>query len=217
MKKIMLFCLMLCTVALSKAIDVQRMEPANWWVGMENHELQVLLYGKDIAKSDVSISYPGVTLKEVAKVENPNYLFLYLDIDESAKPGTMNIVIKEGKKQQKQPFALRERNRKVGAQGFSTADVIYLITPDRFANGNPQNDNLGEVMVNRQRSGARHGGDIRGIIDHLDYIQELELTYANGKKKIKYEDIMKFLESKEKTGEGIYPDYINNIDNRKIK
>ena len=167
---------MLCTVALSKAIDVQRMEPANWWVGMENHELQVLLYGKDIAKSDVSISYPGVTLKEVAKVENPNYLFLYLDIDESAKPGTMNIVIKEGKKQQKQPFELRERNRKVGAQGFSTADVIYLITPDRFANGNPQNDNLGEVMVNRQRSGARHGGDIRGIIDHLDYIQELGFT-----------------------------------------
>ncbi|MBQ9674528.1 MAG: glycoside hydrolase family 13 protein [Bacteroidaceae bacterium] len=176
MKKIMLFCLMLCTVALSKAIDVQRMEPANWWVGMENHELQVLLYGKDIAKSDVSISYPGVTLKEVAKVENPNYLFLYLDIDESAKPGIMNIVIKEGKKQQKQPFELRERNRKVGAQGFSTADVIYLITPDRFANGSPQNDNLGEVMVNRQRSGARHGGDIRGIIDHLDYIQELGFT-----------------------------------------
>ena len=67
---------MLCTVALSKAIDVQRMEPANRWVGMENHELQVLLYGKDIAKSDVSISYPGVTLKEVAKAENPNYLFL---------------------------------------------------------------------------------------------------------------------------------------------
>ena len=167
---------MLCTVALSKAIDVQRMEPANWWVGMENHELQVLLYGKDIAKSDVRISYPGVTLKEVAKVENPNYLFLYLDIDESAKPGTMDIVIKEGKKQQKQPFELRERNRKVGAQGFSTADVIYLITPDRFANGNPQNDNLGEVMVNRQRSGARHGGDIRGIIDHLDYIQELGFT-----------------------------------------
>ena len=149
---------MLCTVALSKAIDVQRMEPANWWVGMENHELQVLLYGKDIAKSDVSISYPGVTLKEVAKVENPNYLFLYLDINESAKPGTMNIVIKEGKKQQKQPFEFRERNRKVGAQGFSTADVIYLITPDRFANGNPQNDNLGEVMVNRNMADVMGDG-----------------------------------------------------------
>ena len=176
MKRGVLIILMALSAIVGYAIDVQRVEPANWWVGMENHELQVLLYGKDIAKSDVSISYPGVTLKEVAKVENPNYLFLYLDIDDNAKAGTINIVLKEGKKQLKQPFELRERNRKVGAQGFSTADVIYLITPDRFANGNPQNDNLGEVMVNRQRSGARHGGDIRGIIDHLDYIQELGFT-----------------------------------------
>ena len=114
MKRGVLIVLMALSAMVDYAIDVQRVEPANWWVGMENHELQVLLYGKDIAKSEVSINYPGVTLKEVAKVENPNYLFLYLDIDDNAKVGTIDIVLKEGKKQWKQPFELHERNRKVG-------------------------------------------------------------------------------------------------------
>ena len=176
MKRIVLVCMVALLACVCQAIDVQRMEPANWWVGMENPEVQVLLYGKDIARCDVSVSYPGVTLKEVVKVENPNYLFLYLDVAKNTQAGTFDIVLKEGKQQQKQRFELRERNRKVGAQGFSPKDVIYLITPDRFANGNPQNDNLDEVQVNRQRSGARHGGDIKGIIDHLDYIQELGFT-----------------------------------------
>ncbi len=176
MKQWILVCLAAIFALTVEAIDVQRMEPANWWVGMENREVQILLYGPDVARCDISVSYPGVTLKEVAKVENPNYLFLYLDIAENAQPGSVDILLKDGRKQQKQRFELKDRNMREGAQGFSPADVIYLITPDRFANGDKSNDNLLDVQSDRSRSGARHGGDIQGIIDHLDYIQELGFT-----------------------------------------
>jgi len=176
MKRSLLVYVLALYALVAGAFDVQRMEPVNWWVGMENPTVQVLLYGKDIARCEVSVNYPGVTLQEVAQLENPNYLFLYLNVDKSAQAGAFDIVLKNGKQQQKQRFELWERNKKVGAQGFSSADVIYLITPDRFANGDATNDNLDDVMVNRQRSGGRHGGDIRGIINHLDYIQELGFT-----------------------------------------
>ena len=88
----------------------------------------------------------------------------------------MDIQFTDGKQRFVQPYELRERNQKTGAQGFSPADVMYLITPDRFANADPKNDNLDSVKVDRSRSGARHGGDIRGIINKLDYIKDLGFT-----------------------------------------
>ena len=114
------------------------MDPPFWYAGMKNHELQVMFYGKDIAQAEFSLkSYPGVKVKEVAKVKNPNYLIVYLDVTDKARPGTMTFRFKEGRTVTEKAFELRPRNTKTGAQGFSTKDVLYLIMPDRFANGNP--------------------------------------------------------------------------------
>jgi glycosidase len=143
---------------------------------MTNPELQIMVYGKDIAKSSIQIAYPGVCLKEVVSVENPNYLFIYLEIGKEAKPGTLQIEFKEGKTATKKAFELKPRETKTGALGFSTKDVMYLITPDRFANADVSNDNLDTVKVDRLRPNSRHGGDLRGIINKLDYIDDLGFT-----------------------------------------
>ncbi len=159
------------------AAEIERMDPPFWYAGMKNHELQVMFYGKNIAASTFSLkAYPGVTVKEVAKVKNPNYLFVYLDVASTARPGTMTFQFKEGRNTTEKTFELRGRNHKLGAQGFTTKDVLYLIMPDRYSNGNPDNDNLENWTVNRGNGGGRHGGDLQGIKDHLDYIDDLGVT-----------------------------------------
>lgn len=160
----------------ASAVEITHIDPSFWWIGMKNTELQIMVSGKDISSSTVTINYPGIKVKEIAKVENPDYLFIYLNIAESAKPGIINIEFAEGDKKTVKPFELKARNQKPGAMGFSPSDVLYLITPDRFANGDPSNDNLEGAVTNRQRSGSRHGGDIRGIINNMDYLQDLGIT-----------------------------------------
>lgn len=166
---------MMC-IANVYAIDISRMEPSFWWTDMKNPELQVMVYGKDIAKSQLRLNYPGVRVKEVVGVENPNYLFIYLDVSKEARPGKMNFEFTNGKQKKLQSFELKQRNKQPGAAGFSPADVMYLITPDRFVNADASNDKLDEVTVNREKASARHGGDIRGIVNKLDYIENLGFT-----------------------------------------
>ncbi len=177
MKKSILTILISCLFLSLTAADIKRVEPSFWWVDMKNPVLQVMVYGKDIATSKVSIDYPGVRLDEVVHVENPNYLFLYLHITPDAKPGKFDIQFQEGKKTQKYAYELKPRATTPGAAGFSPADVMYLITPDRFANGDPSNDNVyNDVTIDRTRSNNRHGGDLKGITDRLDYIADLGFT-----------------------------------------
>lgn len=164
------------TIHSALSIEIKRMEPTYWWVGMQNPELQLMIYGENISGSEVSIDYPGIKLKEVVNVENPNFLFLYLNISKETAPGTLNIIFRKGKETLVKTFELKERNRKAGAAGFSPADVMYLITPDRFANADPSNDSLDDVKVDRSNPNARHGGDLRGIINKLDYIRDLGFT-----------------------------------------
>lgn len=160
----------------ANAADIQRVEPPFWYAGMKNTELQIMLFGKDIANSQLCLNdYAGVNVKEICKVENPDYLFVYLNISEDAKPGTLTFSMKEGKKSSSFNYELRPRNKKVGAQGFTKADVLYLIMPDRFANGNPDNDVYEGSTVSRT-GGGRHGGDLQGIREHLDYISDLGVT-----------------------------------------
>ena len=160
-----------------RAADIARMEPPFWYAGMQERSLQVMVYGKDIAKTEFSLKdYPGVSVSEVAAVENPNYLFVYLDIAPEAQPGTLEFVFREGRKKTVRPFELLPRSGKPGAQGFSPKDVLYLIMPDRFANGDPSNDTLAPFGVDRRNGGAHHGGDLQGIRDHLDYIDSLGVT-----------------------------------------
>ena len=161
------------------AASIEKVAPTFWWAGMKNPELQILLYGEGIASSEVSLSSPDVMLKDVVKQANPNYLLLYVDLSEAA-PQTFNIVLKKGKKTTTVPYELKQRTRKgEDIQGFTSEDVLYLIMPDRFANGNPENDvveGMLENKVDRTEQYARHGGDLKGIEEHLDYIADLGVT-----------------------------------------
>ena len=180
MKKTICFALavLACVLAgqMAKAAEISRIEPPCWWVDMKNPELQIMVYGPGIGEAHVSVDYPGVRLKEAVKTENPNYLFLYLEIGEDAAPGRMDLSFETSGGTMVREYELLPRSSKPGAMGFTGADVLYLITPDRFANGDPSNDTLEGARVDRSRSGGRHGGDIRGVTDHLDYISDLGVT-----------------------------------------
>ena len=154
-------------------------EPAFGWSGMKNPELQLMVYGENIASFRPSVSYPGVKLKSSVALESPNYLLVYLDV-ENAQPGSFDITFTKDKKQIKMPYELKARKKDAcKIKGFDSSDVLYLIMPDRFANGDPSNDNL--VMkttykTDRNDPSARHGGDLAGIEKHLDYIEDLGVT-----------------------------------------
>tara|TARA_R110001632_G_scaffold38339_2_gene96549 strand:- start:79500 stop:81434 length:1935 start_codon:yes stop_codon:yes gene_type:complete len=161
--------------------DVERVEPPNWWIGFENLQLQLLIKHPNIGSAVVSVSYPGVTLKKTHQAKSPNYLFLDLEISDKTPAGKFNIIFKtpEGK-ELKQTYELKSREKPAeDFVGFNSSDVVYLITPDRFANANPKNDvfeNLNEKTINRKDDYARHGGDISGITNHLDYIADMGFT-----------------------------------------
>jgi glycosidase len=181
MKKLKLL-IVIITFSLSGfSLNVDRVEPMNWWVGMKNPNLQLLIHGNNVSQYQVSIKYPGVKVTKVNKVENPNYLFVDLTIDsKSAKAGKFKIdLLQNGKTESSYTYELK--NRQPGSanrQGFTSADVVYLLMPDRFANGDPSNDNVDSQpeKANRTIDYGRHGGDIKGIIDHLDYIKQLGAT-----------------------------------------
>ncbi|RKD85135.1 glycoside hydrolase family 13 protein [Mangrovibacterium diazotrophicum] len=162
------------------AAGIDRVEPMFWWVGMKNPNLQLMIHGENIGASMPEISYPGVTIESVTRVENPNYLFVDLQIAKDAQPGSFAIVFKTGKKQTGEfKYELKTREpHSSERKGFNSSDVIYLITPDRFANGNPGNDAVEGMKEQPSRADkdGRHGGDLQGIVDHLDYIQDLGFT-----------------------------------------
>lgn len=160
--------------------EIERVEPLHWWTDMQNPELQIMLYGEDLGHLDPEINYEGVEITRIQPVENDNYLFLYLHISDEAEPGSFDIIMSDdGDEQLTQSYKLKERDKgSASRDGFDSSDVMYLITPDRFANGNPDNDELPEYedKLDRDDDFGRHGGDIQGIIDHLDYIEEMGYT-----------------------------------------
>ena len=160
--------------------SIAHLEPPFWWTGMAENKLQLMVHGSDISGLKPSISYPGISITAIHQTSNPNYLFIDLLIENDAKAG--NFVIGFTKNEQviiNHNYSLLERSPNSAMRNsFSPSDVIYLITADRFANGDPENDsnpNLKE-KVNRKNKDGRHGGDIQGIIDHLDYIEEMGFT-----------------------------------------
>lgn len=156
-----------------------QVEPAFWWSGMKNPELQLMVYGKDIAGYRPTVEGPGVRLKSAVSLESPNYLLLYLNVAE-AQPGTFQITFTKDKKSFVYPYELRQRKPRASEiKGFDASDVLYLIMPDRFANGDPANDQIPlrtAYQVDRNNPNARHGGDLAGIEQHLDYIEDLGVT-----------------------------------------
>jgi len=171
-----------CTLGSLAAQDykLDRVEPLHWWVGMENPELQLMMYGEDIGQLNPNIDYQGVDIKRVQRTDNDNYLFVYLNISPQTQAGSFDITLQENEQQQlSYSYTLKEREEgSAQREGFNSSDAIYLITPDRFANGNPQNDEVANYAdsLDRDDDYGRHGGDIQGIIDHLDYVEEMGFT-----------------------------------------
>ena len=179
MKKfISILCLFISTGTFSQ---VTRVEPPNWWVGMKDESVELLLYGKEISDLTAEVEYKGVKITKVTPAESKNYLFLELSIAENTQAGEVSIKLNSGRRTVHTfQYQMQNRNQNPASlTGFNSSDVIYLITPDRFSNGNPDNDivkGMRETSLNRQEDYARHGGDLRGIIDHLDYLDEMGFT-----------------------------------------
>ncbi|GGD53026.1 glycoside hydrolase family 13 protein [Muriicola marianensis] len=161
--------------------QIERVEPPNWWVGFKDNSLQLMVKGEGIGAYSAAVRGDGITLEASHGADSPNYIFLDLSISRDASPGEIHLVFsKAGKPDITFSYPIKERIFKPEEYvGFSSEDAIYLITPDRFANGDTSNDidpSLQEKKINRKDDYARHGGDIRGMIDHLDYIADLGFT-----------------------------------------
>ncbi len=164
-----------------KKVDQTRISPPFWWVDMANTSLEIMLYDQNIKDYDVNISAKaGVTLKKVYRVQNPNYLFIEVLVGPGTEAGNFDIVLSQGGQNKKYTYELKEREKKTSSsQGLNSSDFIYLIMPDRFANGDYSNDSFEEMEqsgIHRGKMYFRHGGDLQGIIDHLDYLEELGVT-----------------------------------------
>ena len=180
MKKLslLLICLLFFRTAFPQ-VSIDHVEPPCWWAGMKNNSLQLMIHGKDIGKTKASLEYNGVKVKNSTST-GADYLFVDLTIGNSAKPGMITIDFKE-KDSVLATYKYELKARLEGSSkrtGFNTSDMMYLIMPDRFANGDPTNDDMLGMLEKADRSNpnGRHGGDIKGISDHLDYLQKLGVT-----------------------------------------
>lgn len=184
MKKITLtfFWCIILVVSYAQVNAVPDFYPTHWWVGMKNQKLQLMIHGLNVGENNFSISYPGVQLAKTHKVENKNYVFLDLNITAAAKPGKLHIRMKNGAQASTLTYELKPRRKGNGtlfATGVHQSDLIYLLMPDRFANGDPSNDAFADMLDTQSNPNdpfLRHGGDIQGVIKHLDYLKELGVT-----------------------------------------
>ena len=177
---LLLFAFSLMPLAQGAAVRIDHIEPLNWWVGMKSPQLQIMVHGDKLAELTPRIRHPGVTLTGVERTNNRNYLFLNLLIARDAKPGAFDIAFQRGATTVVSTSYRLEPRRKDSAlrQGFNAGDAVYLITPDRFANGDPANDTQPGMLDKTDRASpvARHGGDISGMAAHLDYIKSMGFT-----------------------------------------
>ena len=176
MKKIfLLITLALYTTMMNAAVKVDRIDPTFWYAGMKNPTVQLMLYGKNIKEAEVTTDYPGATIERIVQLDSPNYLLVYLNLS-GAQPGEMTLKV-DGKKVK---YQLKQRE-KAGAErhGFTNEDVLYMLMPDRFASGSTDNDQIkgmNEYKNDRTQPSLRHGGDLEGIRQHLDYFNQLGVT-----------------------------------------
>ena len=180
MKRIILpLSLILCIMTIRAAVKIDRIDPANWFVGMKNTSLQLMVYGENIRQADVTTDYDGVKIDSIVRLDSPNYLLVYLNL-EGVKPGEMTLNFKNGKAVKKVKYELKAREKRGEERmGFTNADVLYMLMPDRFADGNPDNNDIkgmNPYKTDRSQPSLRHGGDLEGIRRHLDYFKELGVT-----------------------------------------
>lgn len=174
-KTIALLGFLLGSVSMDAAPKIDKIEPANWFAGMKNPSLQLMVYGKNIRNAHVTVDYPGARIDSLVRLDSPNYLLVYLNL-EGARPGEMTLKF-DGKKV-KYPLKKREMAGDK-RMGFTNADVLYMLMPDRFAQGRnhpPQIKGLNAYREDRTKPSLRHGGDLEGIREHLDYFTQLGVT-----------------------------------------
>ncbi len=181
MKKLLsILSLSLLTWCAYAAPNINKIDPPFWYTGMKNPELQLMVYGPGIGEASVTVDHPGVSLSSTVKLESPNYLLVYLRMEEDVQPGTVKLTFTQDKKKLVKEYELKARERKPSERmGFDASDALYLLMPDRFANGNPDNDQIAgmkEYKVDRDDPNARHGGDLAGIEQNLDYFVDLGIT-----------------------------------------
>lgn len=162
-------------MAMNAALKIDRIDPTDWYVGMKNPSLQLMVYGKDVSKAEVKTDYPGVRIDSIVRLDSPNYLLVYLNLS-GAQPGEMTLNF-SGKKVK---YQLKRRDKRGDERmGFTNADVLYMLMPDRFASGKTDNDQIKGMMPyknDRSQPSLRHGGDLEGIRQHLDYFKQLGVT-----------------------------------------
>ena len=179
MKKILTALLLGTTLTMNAAVKIDKIEPTDWYVGMKDASLQLMVYGEGIRTADVTTDYPGVKIDSLVRLDSPNYLLVYMNVKD-AQPGTMTLLFQQGKQKKKVAYQLKAREKK-GCEriGFSNADVLYMLMPDRFASGRTDNDQIKGMRPyknDRTQPSLRHGGDLEGIRQHLDYFKELGVT-----------------------------------------
>ena len=179
MKKLFLIMAALWFFAGHAAVKVDRIEPTNWYVGLKDPSVQLMIYGEGIRDAEVTIDYAGVTIDSLVRLDSPNYLLVYLNT-RGAQPGTMEMTFKQGRSKKKVKYDLLTREMSGDKRkGFTNADVLYMLMPDRFADGNPSNNQIAGMEAyknDRTKPSLRHGGDIEGIRQHLDYFTQLGVT-----------------------------------------
>lgn len=180
MKKQLLTLILLAQAFLMSAqVKIDRIDPTDWYAGMKDPSLQLMVYGQNIGAADVSTDYPGVRLDSLVRLDSPNYLLVYLNL-QGAQPGEMTLSFRQGKQNKRVKYLLKTREM-AGEKhmGFTNKDVLYMLMPDRFANGNPKNDafkTMQDKLCDRREPSLRHGGDLEGIRRHLGYFNELGVT-----------------------------------------
>ena len=166
-------------MATNAAVMVDRIDPTDWYVGMKDPSLQLMVYGEGIGSADVTTDYAGVKVDSIVRLDSPNYLLVYLNL-EGAQPGEMTLQFKNGKQTKKVKYALKAREKRGEERvGFTNADVLYMLMPDRFADGDPKNNDIKGMYpykTDRTQPSLRHGGDLEGIRQHLDYFKDLGVT-----------------------------------------
>ncbi|WP_306643753.1 alpha-amylase family glycosyl hydrolase [Sanyastnella coralliicola] len=171
---------LLVSLTMWSAPSIEKVEPPYWWTGMEYDRLELMIYGDELSGSEVAVDYDGIRVLNVTSVTNDHYLFIELGISPETKPGTFNLTLRQGRKKTEYKYQLKSKDDMPnGMKGLNQSDFIYLLYPDRFANGDYSNDileNSYDTELNREHIFRRHGGDLQGVIDHLDYIEDLGVT-----------------------------------------
>jgi neopullulanase len=185
MKNLFIKAIFLSSIAIVPSVEaasarIERVEPPSWWVGMKSANLTLMVHGEAISEFTPALLKSNVRLNGITRTDNPNYLFIDLAIPANTPAGKFDIVFKRGAERMVYKYELlpREQNS-ANRVGFSTADLIVNLMPDRFANGNPANDNVegySDVADRQNIDAGRHGGDIRGIVDSLGYLASMGYT-----------------------------------------